>query len=173
MNPRGAAPVQPSFLDRLIGDYDYPRLSWDQSVDLFKQAVRRDLEWLLNTRRNPTTDNPNERPGTPGADVWFMDERHSEVKTSMFQYGFPDVNSFSAKDRNRITALLDETIKVFEPRLQDVRVTCESSPEDKRVLRFTIRAMLRTDPAPRRVFFDTVLQLNSGEYEVQEQPSAG
>ena len=36
-----------------------------------------------------------------------------------------------------------------------------------RVLRFQIEALLKMDPAPEQVLFDTVLQLNSGEYQVK------
>ena len=47
-------PVQQSVLDRLIDDdpgrtHEYP-LTRMQSVRALKAAVRRDLEWLLNTR---------------------------------------------------------------------------------------------------------------------------
>ena len=49
--------VTPSLIDRLI-DRD-PRAGADppttraQSIRQLKAALRRDLEWLLNTRRNP------------------------------------------------------------------------------------------------------------------------
>jgi type VI secretion system protein ImpF len=35
------------------------------------------------------------------------------------------------------------------------------------VLRFQIEALLKMDPAPEQVLFDTLLQLNSGEYQVK------
>jgi len=34
-------------------------------------------------------------------------------------------------------------------------------------LRFQIQGLLRIDPAPERVTFDTVLELTSGEYQVK------
>ena len=47
--------VQWSVLDRLIDtDVDAstePPMTWAQSVRELKRALRRDLEWLLNTRR--------------------------------------------------------------------------------------------------------------------------
>ena len=36
-----------------------------------------------------------------------------------------------------------------------------------RILRFQIEALLKMDPAPEQIVFDTVLQLNSGEYKVK------
>ena len=49
--------VTPSLIDRLI-DRDPnaatdPHTTRAQSVRQLKAALRRDLEWLLNTRRNP------------------------------------------------------------------------------------------------------------------------
>ena len=41
-----------------------------------------------------------------------------------------------------------------------------------RVLRFTIEAMMKIDPAPEHVTFDTMLELNSGEYAVKGDDGA-
>jgi predicted component of type VI protein secretion system len=40
--------------------------------------------------------------------------------------------------------------------------------KDSHLLRFQIEGLLRTEPAPARVFFDTTLELTKGEYEVGE-----
>jgi len=37
-----------------------------------------------------------------------------------------------------------------------------------RILHFQIEALLKMDPAPEQILFDTVLQLNSGEYKVKD-----
>ena len=37
---------------------------------------------------------------------------------------------------------------------------------DSHMLRFQIEALLRTEPAPARVFFDTTLEMISGQYEI-------
>jgi predicted component of type VI protein secretion system len=44
--------------------------------------------------------------------------------------------------------------------------------EAARLLHFQIEGMLRTDPAPERIVFDTVLELSSGEYQVGRDNSA-
>lgn len=155
---RSRKPIQQSCLDRLIAPDTSVAPDRAQSIELLKESVRRDLEWLLNTRRNPTP----------------VPDNCEQLNTSVFQYGLPDLTSFglnSTKDRNRLLTILDSTVATFEPRLQDVRVTFQEAASHSRVMRFTIHATLRTDPAPERVSFDTVLQLNSGEYKVQGNSS--
>ena len=36
-----------------------------------------------------------------------------------------------------------------------------------RVLRFQIEGLLKMDPAPEQIFFDTVMQLSTGECQVR------
>jgi predicted component of type VI protein secretion system len=43
---------------------------------------------------------------------------------------------------------------------------------DSHLLRFQIEGLLRTEPAPARVFFDTTLELSRGEYEVAGETRA-
>jgi type VI secretion system protein ImpF len=148
-----------SVLDRLIDSN--PDVTADppanrfQSVRQLKASLRRDLEWLLNTRRNP-----DEVP-----------ESYEELFRSLYNYGLPDVTSMglnSTRDRQRLLRLVEQTIEIFEPRLTGVRVRAvDNSGSGPRILRFQIEALLKMDPAPEQILFDTVLQLNSGEYQVK------
>jgi type VI secretion system protein ImpF len=157
--------VTQSVLDRLI-DAE-PRVPADpyitraQSVRQLKASLRRDLEWLLNTRRSPE-----------GAG-----ETEHELARSLYNYGLPDFSAYSInspKDRNRLLRAIESTIAYFEPRLASVKVTpIEVAGVNTRVLRFQIEGMLLMDPAPEQVSFDTVLQLTSGEYQVKGDRSAG
>lgn len=154
--------AQQSVLDRLM-DADPrtpadPPMTWMQSVRQLKASVRRDLEWLLNTRR--VKDAPP--AGT------------EELRTSVYRYGLPDISSLSRdsmQDRIALLADVEHTIAVFEPRLADVRVSLVeqevASEKFRRELRFLIEGLLRMDPSPERVVFDTVLEFTSGEYEVK------
>jgi type VI secretion system protein ImpF len=120
-----------------------------QSVRLLKEAVRRDLEWLLNTRLVAV----------------LPEARLHEVNRSMFVYGLPDFSAYSLSnpdDQNRLIRHLQTAIKLFEPRLSKVEVAGANT----RILRFRIDALLLMDPAPEHISFDTTLQLTSGEYEV-------
>jgi type VI secretion system protein ImpF len=125
-----------------------------QSVRQLKESVRRDLEWLLNTRLVAIPP----------------DERLREVNRSLYVYGLPDFSAYSLSnpdDQNKLVRHLQIAIKTFEPRLAKVRVVpLEVSGANTRTLRFRIEALLLMDPAPEHVSFDTLLQLSSGEYEV-------
>jgi type VI secretion system protein ImpF len=156
--------VSLSFLDRLI-DLDPKSASEGppsraKSVRQLKASLRRDLEWLLNTRR---------RPDPAGSEF-------RELEKSLFNYGLPDVTSLahdSFTDRQRLTRSLEQTLATFEPRLSRIRVVpIGEISAVKHILRFQIEALLDMDPAPEMITFDTVLQLSSGEYQVSGEPSA-
>jgi type VI secretion system protein ImpF len=151
--------VTTSILDRLIDlnpkEAADPPANRSQSVRQLKASLRRDLEWLLNTRRNP-----DEVP-----------ETYEELFRSLYNYGLPDVTSMalnSPRDRQRLLRLIERTIDIFEPRLVGARVRAlDSAGSGPRILRFQIEALLKMDPAPEQILFDTVLQLNSGEYQIK------
>jgi type VI secretion system protein ImpF len=156
--------VTVSFLDRLI-DYD-PKSPADQppsrarSIRQLKASLRRDLEWLLNTRR---------RPDAAGKEF-------RELEKSLFNYGLEDVTAMSwvsYKDRVSLTKMIEQAVSIFEPRISRIKVvSVDSSPGAKHVLRFQIEGLLDMDPAPELITFDTVLQLSSGEYQVGGEPGA-
>ncbi|HEX6534366.1 MAG TPA: type VI secretion system baseplate subunit TssE [Gemmatimonadaceae bacterium] len=151
--------VQQPLLDRLIdeepGLAGDPPITWSQSVRQLKLSLRRDLEWLLNTRRIHLE--------APAA--------YEEVRRSLYHYGLPDVSSMSrdsGSDRARLLRNVEDTIATFEPRLTNVRVSlAEGDTSSRRQVHFLIEAMLRMDPNPEPVVFDTVLEVSSGEYQVK------
>lgn len=145
-----------SVLDRLIdlepgSEMENPP-SRAQSVRLLKSSVRRDLEWLLNTRRIPEI--PDDRLELKMA------------RESVYAYGLPDLSSLTmatAADRNRLKRLVEDAIKSFEKRLSHVRVDLVDAPDaTKSGVRLRIDAMLRMDPVPEPITFDTVIDLKSG-----------
>jgi type VI secretion system protein ImpF len=150
----GETTITISVLDRLIDAEPDNRLenplSRAQSVRLLKNSVRRDLEWLLNTRR--IADPP--------------EEGFKEVNRSNYVYGLPDLSSISAGssgDRNRLVRQLLAAINMFEPRLANVRVILVDVPDSgKKDMHMRIEAMLRMDPVPEPISFDTVIELKSG-----------
>jgi type VI secretion system protein ImpF len=154
-------PVQQSVLDRLIQNPDAPETSSrSQSVRELKTAVRRDLEWLLNTRSIAV------KPP----------EAMTELIVSVYNFGLPDITSLSADDarsRARLRVLIGESISVFEPRLSGVEVVDAAvTVAGARQMRFVIQAFLKMDPSPERVSFDTVLDLATGQYAVKGEASA-
>lgn len=150
--------VTPSVLDRLIDADPHhsvdPPLTRAQSLRQFKQSLKRDLEWLLNTRKTPE----------PAGDTL------PGVSRSVFNFGLDDVTSMvitSGADQNRLLSLLKSALETYEPRIQCARITMDPPSGLSRVLRFRIEGVVRVDPAPEHVEFDTVLELASGEYEVK------
>jgi type VI secretion system protein ImpF len=150
--------VTQSVLDRLI-DYE-PEVSREavasrsKNLRQLKQSVRRDLEWLLNTRQ---------LPGGIPAEL-------RETRKSVLAFGLPDFTSLtidSADDQRFVKHEIEEAVRNFEQRLEDVTVSIEPIDSLQRILRFRIDARLKIDPAPEPVTFDTVLQLGSGQYQVQ------
>ena len=151
--------VQQSVLDRLVDDEPGiardPALTWAESVQELKRSLRRDLEWLLNTRRA----------------MQAPPEACTELQRSLYQYGLPDFTSRphdNVETAHRLAREVEQAIALFEPRLANVRVSlAEVEDRGERRLHFVIEALLRLDPTPERVVFDTVLDVVKHEFEVQ------
>lgn len=153
--------VQPSVLDRLTDDDPRstadPRVSYAESLRQFKASVQRDLEWLLNTRRNFQAP-PDEL---------------EELDQSVYNFGIPDITSMSRdsqESRMRLLQQVEDALQTFEPRLANVKIAMVESAGEKehsrRELRFVVEATLRLDPTPEHVVFDTVLHFSSGQIDV-------
>jgi type VI secretion system protein ImpF len=131
-----------------------PSLSWSESVRRHRVSLQRDLEWLLNTRRITVP--------APAA--------YPEVQSSVYHYGLSDITSLSRDSddtRTQLVRQIEECIRLFEPRLTAVQVTTgEAGGADAHRIRFIIDALLRMEPNPERVTFDTVLEVTSGEFHV-------
>lgn len=152
-------PLLPSVLDRLLDtepevSREAPK-SRNQSLRELKQAVRRDLENLLNTRKRCVP--------------WPADM--IELKQSLVNYGIPDMtgSSFSSpKEREEFRRTLQNLILMNERRLKKVSVRLLDSAESiDRTIRFLIDAVLQAEPAPEPIQFDSTLRLTTGTFEVK------
>jgi len=151
--------IQASVLDRLIdnepGVLHEPVQRRTYSVGQIKASVVRDLENLLNTRRNI-------RP---------LPVKYREVNSSLFVYGLQD---FTSKDPRSPSVKLhlrndvEKTIARFEHRLKNVTVHIESEDSSDRKIRFRITGVLHIDPITEPVTFDTYFDLNRGEYVISK-----
>lgn len=161
----GETTITLSVLDRLIDHEPESRVenppSRSQSVRLLKSAVLRDLEWLLNTRRI----------------VEMPDESMKEINKSAYVYGLPDASMLTmetAPDRNRLVRQIMTAINTFEPRLANVHLSfVNRSDAAKQNVRIRIDAMLRMDPAPEPISFDTLIELKSGKCHLAGGGDAG
>lgn len=152
--------ITPSIVDRLL-DFE-PRVSTEapksrsQGLRELKQSVRRDLEWLLNTRHSAEK----------------VPDGLDEVNKSIAIYGLPDFTGLSSKnidDRKSLIRSIETALRTFEPRFMNLKVTLVENDEQQRGVKFQIQAILRIEPTPEPVVFDTVLQMGSGEFKVEEK----
>jgi len=152
----------PSLLDRLLDDHpeESREPAWRevQVVRLLKTSLCRDLQNLLNAHRLLAT----------------IPEVYSELKTSLLNYGLPDLQSMEVRedhDLGLLCRLIEESIQAFEPRLQGVRVRPVIDAEGKKPLdrrvRFEIEAVLVVEPLREPVLFSSSLDMASGEFAVE------
>jgi type VI secretion system protein ImpF len=159
-DPKYDRTVQQSLLDRLIdlepeNRYEAPT-SRAESLRRFRLAVKRDLEWLLNTTRSEIE----------------IPESCPLAKESVLAFGLPDISNVSLNsyaDETRLLRSLEQAIENFEPRLSRAKVTStESLSASQHAVKFHVEAVLMVDPAPERIAFDTVLEIAKGAYTVKE-----
>jgi type VI secretion system protein ImpF len=156
---RSDTPLLPSVLDRLIDEA--PEASRDpirsdgQALKLIVQSVRRDLESLLNSRRRFKS---------------WPDE-FKELRQSSVGYGLPDVTGkdlSSSQGREEFRRTVEQVIRTYEPRFQTVHVQMLSNAEEiDRTLRFRVDAVLRAEPVPIEVVFDSQLEPSTGSFDVK------
>ena len=156
--PNPNQPILVSILDRLLDDdpdrqQDSPKTQ-NQVIRELRQSVRRDLENLLNTRWRCVAWPPE----------------LSELETSLINYGIPDFcgGNIGAEDPEKLLEIIQFTIRHFEPRLKNVRVTQpDKSQRVDRTLPFRIEAVLNVDTFEDRVSFDSALEINTGNVRVE------
>lgn len=145
----------PSMLDRLT-DPDSGGTAAGQGYSLQQviEAVRRDLEDLLNTRQTSV--------GIPAI--------YEEVLSSIVAYGLPDMTAINAAtpgERASIGRIIEKMVNLYEPRLKDVRANLiESAQRADRLVRFEIHARLDMDPSPE-VGFQTIVELMTGQTSIK------
>jgi type VI secretion system protein ImpF len=157
---KGGARAQLPLLDRLLdADPDAlepPPPTAAEALEQLHAAVRRDLEALLNARRR-------RRPLPPLL---------LELPASLVSYGIPDPASGAyalAESRASLAREVEATIRRFEPRLTKVTAVLAGDTDDLGgTLRLKIDAVLRADPVPEPVSFETLLEPVTRDVTVRE-----
>ncbi|MBB4217814.1 type VI secretion system protein ImpF [Rhizobium sp. BK212] len=148
-----------SILDRLIDEapdraVDPPMSLVDQVRDV-REAIRRDLEALLNTRRCPTT------PPTA----------LSELKDALVSYGVDGVvsaNLMTDQAKLKLAQAIERRIALFETRLSDVRVTIlKSQTMTERALRMRIQATFRLHEGMPPISFESTIDPSTQRFLVE------
>lgn len=146
--------IQLSVLDRL-DDHDDVGILGGRTNDIqfVRQAVLRDVENLLNTRRN----------------IFVLSESFGQLSNSLYVYGLEDFVSKNPKSpevRKALKSSIEKTIARFEPRLVHTEVMFNPEEGNEQNLCFTVKATLYADPVHEPISFDTWFSVNRGEYKI-------
>jgi type VI secretion system protein ImpF len=155
--------LQPSLLDRLtdenpqsgIESRDQRMISWPRLRD----AVRRDLAWLLNCVHLEASEDLS---------AWPL------VMRSTLNYGMPDTTGVSLANINveTLQRRLRQVILDFEPRLvrSKLSVTVEKRSESmsRTSLVFLIEGETWAQPVPQSIFMRTEFDLETGTVKLDE-----
>jgi len=152
---RGRERLQPSLLDRLTDLHPtQKRENADQqslTMQQLRQAVLRDLAWLLNATNLTTLDEElAERPVLAG---------------STLNFGIPGFAGM-IESSGRVNALEKEiatAIRRFEPRIrpESLRVRARGSNDGSPRLIFEIEGELWAQPVPQQLFVQTQIEVET------------
>ncbi|MBB3649667.1 type VI secretion system protein ImpF [Rhizobium sp. BK619] len=148
-----------SILDRLIDEAPDrvvdPPVSFVDQVREVREAIRRDLEALLNTRR---------APATPPAVL-------SELKDALVSYGVDGIvsaNLMTDQAKLKLAEAIERRIALFETRLADVRVTIlKSRTMTERALRMRIQATFRLHEGMPPISFESTIDPSTQRFLVE------
>jgi type VI secretion system protein ImpF len=150
--------LQPCLLDRLTDDEPHKKQeSRNQRVmssQRYRQAVLRDLAWLLNTYANAEQDG--------------LDE-FEEVPSSVLNYGMQNAAGLTTTSLSidELRYRLTEALRRFEPRIIPntiaIIITADKEEMNNRSIRFEIRGNLWSQPIPESLFVKTELDLETGK----------
>lgn len=156
--------LQPCLLDRLT---DEDRTNSQESrerrvvtVRQLRQAVMRDIAWLLNASAHMTPDECEEFP---------------DAAKSVLNFGIPDLTGLvaSSVDPLDVERLIKDAIRRFEPRVLPATLRVNHGGGDvggHNNIFFEIRGDLWAQPVPEALFLRTEMDLETGECGVKERP---
>lgn len=155
------AKLQPSLLDRLtdLNPEKKKESSAEQvlSQRQYKEAVVRDLAWLLNSVSIDTV-----------VDL----DGYQQVKHSVLNYGLPDISGHTAAsiDTTSLEKVLRQVLYEFEPRIIPNSLKVRVNPDDMshNSLEFRIECAVFEQPMPFQVSLRSKLDLECGEFMVRE-----
>ncbi len=126
---------------------------------LLRQAVLRDLAWLLNTGHLETTEDL---------------EAYPQVRDSVLNYGMPDISGISASnvDTAALERSLRDAIVKFEPRISPdslrVSIARDKGALGRNAMLFTIEGQLWAEPTPMMLYLKTEVDLETGDIAVTD-----
>lgn len=155
--------LQPCLLDRLTDDEpDKPaevRTKRVFSIRQIREAVLRDLSWLLNTPARSATEDYTLYP---------------EVEKSVLNFGVPDLTGLTTSGVNlsQVEVMLAKCIERFEPRVLSntvkVRAVADKNQSERNALAFEITGDLWAEPVPEPLYLRTEMDLETGQCTLRE-----
>jgi type VI secretion system protein ImpF len=153
--------LQPALLDRLVREG--PEAGRVMSKLEMRQAVLRDLAWLLNA----TQPHPE----------WA--ERHPSLSGTVLNYGMPALAGqlVSHLDVSRLEHAIAQAIRDFEPRILPDTLLVRAIEADNvlgthNMIEFEIRGHIWAQPVPLEILLRTRLDLEAGQVEVHDTSGA-
>lgn len=154
--------LQPSLLERLKDDEPNKRQETRErrvlSTSAFRESVRRDLEWLLNTGKLDVTQDL---------------ARYPRVAKSVLNFGFRDLagRTLSSARSEQLEEEVWQAITSFEPRILrhtlQVRVKTDRQSTEHNALAFEIEGELWAEPMPEHLLLKAHVDLENGNVVVQ------
>ncbi|MFT5423229.1 MAG: type VI secretion system protein ImpF [Phycisphaerales bacterium] len=157
--------LQPSLLDRLTDEEPGKQVESREnrvlSFNRLREAVIRDLTWLLNSNNLESTG---------------MLEGYPHASESVINYGLRDMTGVteSSVDALDLERVIRECVRRFEPRLlpESVRVKAEPNAAGHATsgnrLAFKIEGDLWARPLPEHLFLQTEVDLESGSIRIEQ-----
>jgi type VI secretion system protein ImpF len=152
--------LQPSLLDRLTdNEPEKSAESREQrvlSLARLRECVVRDLTWLLNTERMPTSEKI---------------EDHPDAQQSVINFGIPSLTgstSGSGLEGEALEKAVLDAIHAFEPRLirgtVSIKTVRSREQMNLNALTFQIEADLWAQPVPLHLYLQTEVDLETGHF---------
>ncbi|MEE4217164.1 MAG: type VI secretion system baseplate subunit TssE [Xanthomonadales bacterium] len=158
------AKLQPSLLDRLTDlrpEKEKESSSQQQlSQQEYKDAVIRDLAWLLNSAALESVIDLEDFPA---------------VRHSVLNYGMPDISGHTSSSINtrEMEKALKRAINEFEPRIipNTLKLDVRSDPDtmSHNSLEFKIEGVVFEQPMPFQIALRSRLDLECGDFDIVEQ----
>jgi type VI secretion system protein ImpF len=156
--------LQPSLIDRLTDDEPEKQTETRErrvmTMPQLRQAVLRDLNWLLNASSRPLGDEIHKMPN---------------AGSSVVNFGMPDLTGMSSSGvaLSDVERMVTKAIRAFEPRIMragmEVKAVTGGSADDHNVLSLEISGDLWARPLPESLYIRTEVDLETGRFHVRER----
>ena len=142
--------ISGSLLDKLAPREDAAGSRF--SADSIEESIIRDLEMLLNTRR----------------EEFLVPPEFEQTAASIVNFGIPDLSKCGSlrlgPEQTKLCRWIEDAIRIFEPRLGNVSVRIVDRENVNPVLRFRVEA--KAEFTATRVAFELGLKRDNGELAI-------